>query len=124
MENERAVRTAHNQLRKLEVVREREVDEALGAIMTHLNGRRLIFWLLSLGKPGQNPFTGNTLSTMFQCGELNVAQQLQARLLRVCPKLYIQMLEEMEDERRKDGERLASAGSGGSAEFGEPDDPE
>lgn len=112
MDNDRAERTRYNAQRKLESVRDREVDDALGALMQHGQGRRFIYWLLSLGHLGRNPFTTHALSTAFACGELNVAQQLQSRLLAVVPQLFTTMLTEMENERVNDASRASGRASG------------
>jgi hypothetical protein len=122
MDNDRAARTAQNRQRAREAERERETDESIKLIMSRANGRRFFYWLLSLGRPGQNPFTGNTLSTMFNCGELNVAQRVTDRLLRICPDFYVLMLKEMEDERLADARNtsaLAASSDDGADEFGE-----
>lgn len=116
--NDRAERTAHNRLNRQVRAREDENDKTLALIMSQSNGRRLVFWLLELGRPGHNPFSGNALTTAFNCGEMNIAQRLTERLLRVCPDFYITMLKEMENERRDDAERYA----GSAAESGEPAD--
>ena len=118
MDNDRAERSRYNAQRKLEAVRDREIDDSLGAIMQHPNGRRLIYWLLSLGRLGRNPFSTHALSTAFACGELNVAQQLQARILVVVPQLFTTMLTEMENERISDTSRT----SGGTSSAGDSAD--
>lgn len=102
MQNDRALRTATNKLQSQQLARDRQIDEALRAVMQHQQGRRFINWLLSLGKIGRNPYTGQALSTMFNCGELNTAQQLQARIIDLCPEQYLIMVKELEDERRSD----------------------
>lgn len=120
MDNDRAARTAHNRYHKREAERAREVDDAIVALTKHPQGRRLLYWLISLGRPGANPFTGNTLSTMFNCGELNIAQQITDRLIRVAPEAYILMLKEMENERLDDIARNTKFAAGEpDAEFGE-----
>jgi hypothetical protein len=103
--------------------REVEIDESLRSVMSVAKGRRLIYWLLSIGKLGVNPFTGNALQTSFNCGELNVAQTLQARVIALAPNFYLEMLKEMEDERSGDSadyERTSSGrNEGGEQGFGD-----
>jgi len=114
MDNDRAIRTATNKVNALRSAREKEIDEALAALMLHAQGRRLVNWLLTLGRLGNNPFTGQALSTMFNCGELNVAQRVLERLLTVAPDKYMIMLKELENERLSDARTLADAGSDSS----------
>lgn len=78
---------------------EEEIDLALASIMSQSNGRRFLYWLLGLGHLGANPFTSNALTTAFACGELNVAQQLQSRMIDVSASSFTAMLVEMENER-------------------------
>jgi hypothetical protein len=99
MENDRAERSAYNKQRRLDAVRDREIDDALRALMQHSQGRRTIYWFLELGRTGQNPFTGNALTTAFACGELNVSKAIEARVISVAPDFYLTMLKEMENER-------------------------
>lgn len=93
--------------------REAEIDESLRSVMSVPKGRRLIYWLLGLGKLGQNPMSGNALQTSFNCGELNVAQTLQARVLALAPNFYFEMVKEMEDERSRDISESVSGNESG-----------
>lgn len=95
-------------LTEKDAAREDEIDTALAAVMSHSGGRRLLYWLLSLGQLGGNPFTNNALTTAFACGELNVAQRLQARMIEVNASSFTAMLVEMENERRENDTDRAS----------------
>ncbi len=121
MENERAIRTATNRIKAFQSAREKEIDEALAALMQHGQGRRFVNWLLTLGRLGANPYSGQALSTMFNCGELNVAQRVLDRLLRVAPDQYIKMLKELENERHTDNAELARANSPSGDEYADAD---
>ena len=114
--NDRRYRTQVNKFNRLSQAREAEINLALGTLMTHPQGRRLLYWLLSLGKIGHNPFSGHALSTVFACGEMNVAQQLQDRMIEVDPANFTAMLVEMENERLSDDHALAAASATGDAD--------
>lgn len=97
------------------------VDSAVAALLDHENGRKLLWWLLQLGKVGIQPFTNNALVTSFSCGELNVGNQILARIIEVNPAGYVRMMEEqnagseLRDEqlaRARRGDALAGDGSG------------
>ena len=59
---------------------EAEVDEAIRALFQHQSTRRLLWWLLQIGRFGTQPFARNALDTAFACGELNVGQKLADRI--------------------------------------------
>ena len=109
MDNDAAIKRAQARINSRARDRDKEIDHGLESIMTQPNGRRLVYWLLSLGRVGQNPYAGNALATAFNCGELNTAQKLQERVLGVASDFYVKMLTEMEDERRADAAELAAA---------------
>jgi hypothetical protein len=50
---------------------EQAIDGAIDALTQHPNGRKLLWWLLQIGRVGGQPFNGNALQTAFACGELN-----------------------------------------------------
>lgn len=77
-----------------------ERDDAVKALLQHKQGRKYLYWLLSVGKAiGHNAFTGNALSTSFNCGEQNVGQQIMAHIIEVDAKGFLTTLQEQEDER-------------------------
>jgi hypothetical protein len=41
-----------------------------------------------------NPYAANGRSTAFNCGELNIGQQVLADIMRLCPDEYVQMMRE------------------------------
>jgi hypothetical protein len=91
---------------------ERKIDAALCALFEHEHGRRLLWWILELGKVNHQPFTGNALTTAFNCGEMNVGQRFLERLLLVSPQGYVKMMQEMADVRKQRDEQLLGADIG------------
>lgn len=76
-----------------------EIDEAVRALLSVPRGRKYLWYLLTIGKVGSQPFNGNALHTSFACGELNVGQQILAHILEVDPAGYVRMMQEQADER-------------------------
>jgi hypothetical protein len=74
--------------------------DVVRALAQHRTGRDFLYWLLELGHLARNPFTGNALITAFQCGQFDVAQQIQGLILETAPDGYLTMLKEQEDDRR------------------------
>lgn len=88
---------------------ELEINAAVSALFEHGHGRRLLWWLLQVGKVGVQPFAQNSLITAFSCGELNVGQRILDRMLQVSPDGYVNLMKEMQNERSdRDGELNAS----------------
>lgn len=82
----------------------REDDEAVDSAVKHLlsisNGRKYLWRLLELGKVGAQPFNNDPHITAFNCGELNVGQQILNHMLMVDPKSYGMLQEEKVNEHR------------------------
>lgn len=100
--DEREQRKLVKKQQRREALRQTEIDEALSAIMSHPNGRRAINWVLENAGTNGEPFTGNALTTAFNCGQQRVGKMLQARIASVAPDHFLTMLKEMENERRAD----------------------
>lgn len=81
-----------------------DIDETIRVLLQLAKGQKFLWWLLQVGKVGMQPFTGDRNTTDFQCGELNVGQQILARYIDVNPLGYaeMQMERKREDERRDD----------------------
>ena len=77
-----------------------EIDSAVKGLLSTHEGRQLLLWLLRIGRVGNQPFAANALITSFNCGELNVGQQVLARIIEVDSAGYAQMLQEQENARR------------------------
>ena len=69
-------------------------NEAIAALLNTYIGRRYLWWSLQIGKVGMQPFTPDERLTSFQCGELNVGQQLLARIMEVSIDGYVKMQKE------------------------------
>ncbi len=92
---------------------EKEIDDAIGQLLQHAHGRRLLYWLLEIGKAiGINPFTGNALTTAFACGEQGVGQQVMVRILDKHPNGFMTMLKERANERHSRDASLGSISTG------------
>lgn len=83
-----------------------ELDNCVGALMKHAEGRRYLYWLLETGNALFNSqlFTGNALTTAFECGRQDVGKQILAHLLEIAPDGFLTMLKERENERKSRNE--------------------
>jgi hypothetical protein len=92
------------------------IDAALNALLQHAHGRKTLWWLLQIGQVGQQPFSTDPYRTAFECGQLNVGQQVLARIISVSPEGYMNMMKEQADERTRRDSQLAdtNARSGGN----------
>jgi len=77
-----------------------EIDSAIHGLYSTKEGRQLLLWLLRIGKVSNQPFAANALITSFNCGELNVGLQVQARIIEVDSAGYVRLLQEQENDRR------------------------
>lgn len=77
---------------------ENKINSAVSKALKDAEGRKLLWWLLRIGGIGNQPYSGNALNTAFNCGILNVGQQILDRITSVSPKGYLQMMEENNDE--------------------------
>lgn len=95
-----------------------EVDRALGELFGTHHGRRALWWLLQIGKVGTQPFQLDPHATAFNCGELNVGNQILARLIEVNPIGYAEMQMERQNESVRNAELLNRyVASGGNPDF-------
>lgn len=99
MADDRAQQREARRLKAISVKQKQDIDDAVKALVQHAQGRQYIYWLLELCGIGRNPYNGNALSTAFNCGQLNVGQQIQAHLIENAPKAFLDMLREKEEER-------------------------
>lgn len=88
---------------------ELEIDTAIEALFQHRHGRRLIWYVLELGRIGQNAYANNALAMAFTCGEQNVGQRFLDRITAVAPQGYVNMMKEMNDERTEHERAYADA---------------
>ena len=73
-------------------------DEALKALLQFPAGRKYLWWLLEIGGIGKQPYSRNALDTAFNCGTLDVGQQILAHITEVDPAGFVQMQKESQDE--------------------------
>lgn len=83
-----------------------ELNDAVRAMLEHKQTRQYLWWLLTISKAiGENAFTGNALSTAFECGMQNVGQEIMAHLIGCAPEGFITLMKENAGERaRRDSE--------------------
>lgn len=97
------------------------IDSALSESLANPQGRKFLWWLLTIGKIGAQPYSGNALNTAFACGELNVGQRILDRIISVSPEGYVRMMQESENERKERDQELGLGAETDSA--GEEDGP-
>ena len=111
--------------RKADLLEAARVDSFISEMLSRREGRDFIWWLISVGGWGGQPHTSNALNTAFNCGALNVANQIVARLGHVNPAGFVRMQMERLDERSEHADGPTSTGLGTrfpAAEPGESDD--
>lgn len=109
------------ELAKYAALDDAEIDEICRFLLADQKGQKFIWWLLQIGKYGVQPFSTDRAITDFQCGELNVGQQILARLIDVNPLGFAQM---QLNRKNEDDRRNASARSIASGDdlYSRPDD--
>lgn len=111
------------ELAKFEALDRADIDETLNVLLGLDKGQKTIWWLLQIGRVGTQPFDRDPYVTAFQAGELNVGQQILARLIDVNPTGYADMqMKRKQEYERRDG--LARDASTGSDLFADSDDPD
>lgn len=88
------------ELEKDEKWRDEQEKKALNNLLSAPEGRAFLWWLLRIGKVGLQPYAGADAATNFNCGELNVGQQIFARILETNPQGYLRMIEDQQDAER------------------------
>ena len=99
---EKLERKRTKQLQSAERQRKIQRDDFVKAALTTAQGRAYIWWIMEIAKTHYQPFTGNALTTSFNCGEMNIGKQILAHVLEVAPKGYLDMLAEKQEEALKD----------------------
>lgn len=97
---------------------ELKIDSAVSNAISRADGRKLLWWLLQIGRIGQQPYANNALNTAFACGELNVGQQILDRIISVSPEGYVKMMVESENERKERNDLLALEANGAGTDDG------
>ncbi len=101
---------------------EGQIDSAILSAIETREGRRYLWWLLRIGKIGGQPYANNALNTAFNCGELNVGQQILDRIISVSPEGYVRMMKENASEQAERDKQLALEANGVGEEDGEADE--
>jgi hypothetical protein len=78
------------------------IDDFVKAGLSTPQGRAYMYWLLEVSKTNYQPFTGNALTTSFNCGEMNIGKQVLAHIIEVAPDDYLKMLKERREEEIND----------------------
>lgn len=120
---EREAELARKEAERAQRLREQNIGEAVSALLEAKVGRDFLWWLLEIGKVGLQPFAIDPVVMSFQCGELNVGQQILDRIVSVNAEGYLRMLKEKQDDatRREQLARDADDASAAS-ERGATDD--
>ena len=69
----------------------------LRSAMATPEGRSWFFHLLERCHVFHQPFTSNALTTAFNCGEMNIGQQVLVDVMTFCPDQYLLMMREHND---------------------------
>lgn len=77
-----------------------EIEEQYRELLNTPRGRQFLFYLLGLSKFMNNPFTGNALTTSFNCGEQSIGQKIMADITLVDPIGWSKMQQEANDVDR------------------------
>ena len=78
---------------------EESIDTATRALLRSPDGKIFLWWMLDITRYGLTPYSGNALATAFNCGELNIGQQLLARMTTVDPEGFLNLLQERNNDR-------------------------
>jgi hypothetical protein len=84
-------------------------DKFIADCLKRPDGRAFIWWLLQIGKWGTQPFGLYDAQTNFNCGELNVGQQIFAAIIEADPAGFLRMQQEINDARRSSNQPNAGA---------------
>lgn len=67
---------------------------AVRSLLSTIEGRAYLWWLLEIGRYGIQPFAADAGRTAFNCGELNVGMQILANILETEPAGFIRLQQE------------------------------
>jgi hypothetical protein len=70
-------------------------DTAVNNLYKTTEGRAYLWWILELSQAiGINPFSHDTHTTAFQCGQMNVGQQLMSHMINTNPDAFAELMKE------------------------------
>lgn len=108
--DDRAAKRAVAKANREAILEAAHVDRGLEQCLASREGRAFLWWLLGEARGGGQPHTGNALNTAFNCGRIEVANVLLARIGHVDPAGFVRMqMEKIENVNRT--EPNASAGT-------------
>ncbi len=85
-------------------------QRVFAALLQHDDGKVFLWWLLSIGRAiGSQPYTNNALATSFNCGQLDVGNQILAELIDSTDSGFADLMKEMHSVRRQRDAELAAA---------------
>jgi len=82
---------------------------ALEYLLKSYEGKKLLWWMLEQCGIARTPFASNALQMSFNCGAQNIGLMLQAEINQFFPEAYVQMIQELSNERADRDRRLADA---------------
>lgn len=109
--DDRAAKRAAETTRKAAILESAKINRGLEEILSSREGRTFLWWLLGEAGFGQQPHTANALNTAFNCGKLEVANYLLARIALVDPAGFVRMQAERIENVNSGNDDTASAGT-------------
>lgn len=100
-DKEAQANAANARLAEFAKAEEAKATFAMRALLSSIEGRALLWWLLRIGGVGLQPFQGDPYKTAFNCGELNVGQQILAKVIETEPAGYVRLLEDQQNVERE-----------------------
>lgn len=88
---------------------EQAIERAVLANLASEDGRNFLWWLLEIGRINMQPFDRDPSITAFNCGELNVGNQILARVVETSPEGYLAMQKERANARSSRDTQLSAA---------------
>ncbi len=101
-EAEQELKKRRRKLEKIDREQRAKRIQFIRGALTLPQGRDFFYWLLGITGLKANPFATNALTMSFNCGSMNVGQQIELALIEADSELFLAMLKEQEDARRAD----------------------
>lgn len=80
-----------------------DIDRALNEVFRSAAGKRVLFWILSECSIYHSPYAGeNAAATNFELGKQDVGRRIIARLDKIDPRFYPQLLLDIADLKAMD----------------------
>ena len=78
---------------------EKDLDEALRALLKTDHGKRVVFWVLEQAAIYRDPFSGDDAATNYGLGSQAIGRRLIQRLDQIDARLYPRLLLDVADLR-------------------------